>query len=107
MRQPRRSLAPVVDSSSRVRGACMSNHGDHLRNGVRKCAPIRRRTGQGRRTWRAARHAMEALESRVLLSAVAWTGGGDGVNWTDPANWSGGALPGAADDVLMNPPPGL
>jgi hypothetical protein len=30
----------------------------------------------------------EVLESRRMLSTVAWTGAGDGVNWTDPNNWS-------------------
>ena len=46
--------------------------------------------------------AVEALERRVLLAAVSWTGGGDGVNWTDPKNWSTGALPGSADTVTIN-----
>ena len=37
-----------------------------------------------------------------MLSAVSWDGGGDGVNWSDPINWSGNALPGAADDVTIS-----
>ncbi len=45
---------------------------------------------------------VEPLESRQLLSAVSWDGGGDGTNWSDPINWSGNALPGAADDVTIN-----
>jgi hypothetical protein len=48
------------------------------------------------------RWAVEALERRLLLAAVSWTGGGDGINWTDPKNWSTNALPGAADDVTIN-----
>ena len=59
---------------------------------------------------RAARRAsikrrvlrMELLESRCLLASVAWDGGGDGSRWGDPLNWSGNALPGAADDVTIN-----
>src|SRR5262249_2705967 len=35
-----------------------------------------------------------------------WTGGGDGTNWMDPANWSGNALPGANDDVFIDLPVG-
>jgi RHS repeat-associated protein len=44
----------------------------------------------------------EVLESRRMLSTVAWTGAGDGVNWTDPNNWSTHALPGSGDDAVIN-----
>jgi len=37
-----------------------------------------------------------------LAAPVSWTGLGDGVNWSDPANWSGNSLPQAADDVTIN-----
>lgn len=47
---------------------------------------------------------VEQLENRTLLSAVTWTGGGDGQNWGDAANWSTGQLPGTADDVTINAP---
>ena len=53
----------------------------------------------------ARRPVIDALEPRRLLSAVSWVGtasGGDGTNWTDPKNWSTGALPGPADDVTIN-----
>ena len=30
---------------------------------------------------------------------ITWSGGGDGLNWEDPANWTGGVLPGPNDDV--------
>ena len=33
-----------------------------------------------------------------------WDGEGDGVNWTDAANWSGDTLPGPSDDVLIDFP---
>jgi hypothetical protein len=33
-----------------------------------------------------------------------WTGNGDGVNWSDPANWSNNTLPGVSDDVLIDKP---
>ena len=45
---------------------------------------------------------IESLESRVLLAAVTWDAGGDGVHWSDANNWSSDVLPGAADDVTIN-----
>lgn len=48
------------------------------------------------------RSAIESLEFRRLLAAVAWDGGGDGVNWFDGANWSTNAVPTGADDVTIN-----
>ncbi|WP_145030694.1 beta strand repeat-containing protein [Caulifigura coniformis] len=44
---------------------------------------------------------MQRLESRVLLSAVTWTGGAGTSNWSDGSNWSGGAVPGPGDDVSI------
>ncbi|MGB7324683.1 MAG: hypothetical protein WBD31_07415, partial [Rubripirellula sp.] len=42
----------------------------------------------------------------VVLSAnsvaMTWDGGGDGVNWSDAANWFGDVLPGAADHVFLD-----
>ena len=38
----------------------------------------------------------------VRAAAVSWDGGGDGQFWTDPANWSNDAIPGAADDVTVD-----
>jgi hypothetical protein len=43
----------------------------------------------------------ELLEQRFLFAAVAWTGAGDGANWTDPANWSNQAVPTINDDVTI------
>ncbi len=37
----------------------------------------------------------------MLLSSVAWTGGGDGTSWTDPGNWSDDAVPTSSDDVQI------
>lgn len=31
---------------------------------------------------------------------VAWDGGGDGLHWSDPANWSTDAVPGAGDPAI-------
>ena len=45
---------------------------------------------------------LEALESRRLLAAVAWDGGGDGGSWTDPLNWDGDAVPTISDDVTID-----
>ncbi len=47
---------------------------------------------------------LEPLEGRQLLALVTWDGGGDGTSWEDPANWSGDALPTAADDVEIDVP---
>ncbi|MEX2115039.1 MAG: hypothetical protein WD845_17730, partial [Pirellulales bacterium] len=44
----------------------------------------------------------EPLEDRRVLAPVSWDGGGDGVNWSDPINWSGDALPNSADDVTIS-----
>src|SRR5579884_2481027 len=63
-----------------------------------------RRGGRSTRPLRRVPPATERLEARVLLSAVAWTGGGDGATWTDPLNWSTGVVPGAADDVTIDVP---
>src|SRR5262249_24836054 len=45
-----------------------------------------------------------SLETRRLFNGVSWTGGGDGLNWSDPNNWSSHALPGINDDVTINVP---
>jgi hypothetical protein len=50
----------------------------------------------------SSRLAVEAVEPRRLLAAVAWDGGGDGVTWNDSDNWSTNTLPSAADDVTIN-----
>ena len=43
------------------------------------------------------------IATTTLLPAqtVTWDGGGDGVSWHDPLNWSGDALPGPANDVSL------
>ena len=45
---------------------------------------------------------IEWMESRVQLSAVAWTGTGGDNNWDNPLNWNTDALPGSADDVTID-----
>src|SRR5436305_1864403 len=60
----------------------------------------RRRLG----LWRLPLH-LEALEQRLVPALVTWNGQGDHTSWNDPHNWSGGALPGPADDVVINPTP--
>ena len=58
---------------------------------------------RGRRRVRGAvTAAIEALEARTMLAAIAWTGLGDGANWSDAANWSDHALPAWGDDVTIN-----
>jgi uncharacterized delta-60 repeat protein len=47
----------------------------------------------------AAATPIEALESRRLLTAITWLGGGG--NWNDPNQWSTHTVPGANDDVTI------
>ncbi len=58
-----------------------------------------------RRRTRVTKHrlrGLESLEDRRLLALIVWDGeGGDNV-WSNPANWAGDVLPGAADDVLID-----
>jgi phage baseplate assembly protein gpV len=42
------------------------------------------------------------LETGDLVPTAVWTGAGDGGTWHSPANWSGGVVPGAGDDVLID-----
>jgi YD repeat-containing protein len=79
----------------------------HLSNWLaRLCSQIQMSRPAGRNRQRDRRSAtvsrIEALESRLLLSAVNWDGGGDGTHWSDPLNWSSDVLPVAADDVTIN-----
>ena len=44
---------------------------------------------------------MELLEDRRLLATVTWVGAAGGA-WNVGSNWSGGNLPGASDDVVID-----
>lgn len=48
--------------------------------------------------------SVDPLEPRVLLAAVAWTGGAGTDLWSDAGNWSTGAIPTALDDVSIEVP---
>src|SRR5262249_2694113 len=37
----------------------------------------------------------------IFAATATWTGGGDGVSWTDSLNWSGNVLPNASSDVTI------
>ena len=56
-----------------------------------------------RRPGRRSRLKVEALDDRTVPSTVTWTNpsGGD---WDTGANWSGGTVPGAADDAVISQP---
>ena len=48
------------------------------------------------------RPVLEQLERRELLAICIWTGlAGDAGNWNNSANWTGGLIPGPADDVII------
>lgn len=53
---------------------------------------------KSRRGW----ESIEQLESRQVLAAISWDGGGGDFHWSNPLNWSGDVLPGPADDVTIN-----
>ena len=67
--------------------------------------------GRSSRVWRASLVVGAALAAVTALTAAAvhgaveptktWDGGGDGVAWDDPLNWSGDTLPGTGDHVQI------
>src|ERR1700733_4467797 len=42
------------------------------------------------------------IPALLCAEVKSWTGFGGDSNWTNPLNWSGGALPSPADDVLLD-----
>ncbi len=44
------------------------------------------------------------LSTPASAGLVVWDGGGDGSSWDDPLNWSPDAVPGPADDVVIDVP---
>ncbi len=67
--------------------------------------PLRRSTGShAPRVRRLSRHriSVEALESRLVLSTITWSGSGDGTNWNTATNWVGNKVPGSSDDAVIN-----
>lgn len=43
-------------------------------------------------------------DTRLRAATVPWDGGGDGVTFSDAANWAGDVLPGAADHAVITMP---
>ncbi len=41
------------------------------------------------------------LATTATAIPVGWDGGGDGLHWSDPGNWSNNVLPAAGDDVVL------
>lgn len=62
------------------------------------------RHGAARSVAGSATCAIEALESRALLAAVFWNGGGGDQLWSNPLNWATKQLPGVNDDVVIDVP---
>lgn len=46
--------------------------------------------------------ALLTMSTCLRAQTVTWDGGGDGVSWHDPLNWSGDALPGPTNDVAIS-----
>src|SRR5271157_2789976 len=69
-----------------------------LRRFLQRAPMMSSRRPQIRQTRRkvAAHIQMEALEDRTLLSTDVWTGAVNN-NWSNPNNWSLGAVPGTSD----------
>ncbi len=44
---------------------------------------------------------MLILGANAFASSKSWTGGGDGVSWSDKNNWSGGLVPDSSSDVTI------
>jgi len=42
------------------------------------------------------------ISQMIFGQYVDWTGAGDGINWTDPANWETNEVPSASDPVLIS-----
>ena len=42
-----------------------------------------------------------AFNTTMYAAQINWDGGGDGVSWSDPANWDGDALPTIADNAVF------
>ncbi|MDA1054544.1 MAG: hypothetical protein O3C40_29280 [Planctomycetota bacterium] len=51
---------------------------------------------------RRRRLFFESLESRRVLAAVNWDGGGDGTSFLDPLNWDSDLVPTAGDDAFID-----
>jgi Putative Ig domain/PKD domain/RTX calcium-binding nonapeptide repeat (4 copies) len=47
---------------------------------------------------------LELLEERATPALVTWDGGGDGINWSDPLNWTSDTAPVNNDDVVIDTP---
>ena len=43
-----------------------------------------------------------AIPERSFAATINWSGQGDGINWSDPANWAGGMVPGASDHAYVS-----
>ncbi len=60
-------------------------------------------TGRARsRAIKARSPYLEALEQRLVLLTITWKGFGNDGKWSTGANWSGGMVPGAGDDVVRD-----
>jgi hypothetical protein len=66
------------------------------------CSPSRRgRRPERRRRVAWFRPRLEYLEDRTLLATATWINAAGGA-WNVASNWSTGALPGSADDAVIN-----
>lgn len=78
-------------------------HARSLRSLVQSLTRGSRRTATQATQARRFTPRMELLEDLTLPSAITWTNPAGG-NWMTPTNWSGGAVPGATDDAIIDIP---
>src|SRR4051812_43298724 len=62
----------------------------------------RRNLLRGHRAERRVSLVLEQLERRLAPANVLWTGAGGTLDFADGRNWSGGAVPGPADDATIS-----
>ena len=74
---------------------------DSIRRNKRKMSNVKAK--HRKYTYHAHRNLkFEGLESRRLLAAVAWDGGGGNSDWNNLLNWDTDTLPGSTDDVIID-----
>src|SRR5262249_40118386 len=62
----------------------------------------RKKTNKPARLSKKWRPRVELLEDRLAPATHIWTGGGDGIHWSDGGNWDTGApANGEAGDIIV------
>lgn len=84
----------------------MRNHSWPSVGGCSNELPSRHDSRLSRTNWLSLRAGLllaALFASAASAATVTWDGGGDGVSWQDPANWTGDKLPSETDEVVLTP----